>query len=183
MKKKCTLKQDAYVNIGRLILKTDSLTESLWMSGKLTGAGDDYLKIQLQKVTDKKEFATGQFETNTTSYGVKKMKDKTTPIEMEDVIPFDEIDFIEFTNPGRNTVSGIGEGILMTSLVALLIGPLVSIDYGAGEFNADRYKVYTLSVTGAMLVGFSLEMFSGRVKRQIRADWPEKDAKPWSVKK
>lgn len=180
-KNTCIIKENATVNIGRLLLKTDSLTETQWMSGKLTGAGDDFLKIQIDKLSNKKTYASGQFETNTTSFGTNDDKSKSP--NLEDNIPFSEVDIIEYSNPAREAVAGVGETILMASLVALFLCPLASINYETGNFNAETYKTCALSVSGALLVGFSLEMFSGRIKRQIHPEWPGKDAKLWSLEK
>ncbi len=90
---------------------------------------------------------------------------------------------MDVRKPGAETAEAFG-GILTTlgALGALVVAPLVSIDYANGTFNGDNYfrwAAYSLGMSG---VGVGILLGSKKRNYDIARPGDSKDRKRWAIK-
>ena len=70
---------------------------------------------------------------------------------------------------------------IIGSISALLVAPLVSIDYKNGDFDKDRYFLWAGSSLAATGLGVGILIGSGKKKYQIKAPGQTTSSKQWTI--
>lgn len=109
------------------------------------------------------EFLNGTETNLRNDYNVKDTsKFKFTEMRNIDLSKISSISFSSKPNLGHKLVSVGSAFVFVSGITALVIAPLISINYKNGDFNTNRYYSVLTGCAGGLAIGIPIMAFSGR---------------------
>lgn len=172
--KKIKLRPGMYVNIGMLLLDSDTLLESKYYDGSFHGGTHDSIQINLTKVKIYKNFTNGikqqttipanfYFKTHNLDSGLFK-------------IALSDINYLYYRDVKTRIIAGNSSLILG---FALMIPMIVNYDYHTHTIRNENTKYLYY---GGLMCLLSYDFFNLTYKSkefQFKTSWPIKSAKVW----
>lgn len=99
-------------------------------------------------------------------------------------ININNIEYVTYTSPARETLNSIGLIITGYSVITtLLVAPLVSINYREGGFNSDRYFIWAGAGLAGLTIGIPLLSLADEKSYKIANSANTSDKNYWYLKK
>lgn len=176
------LKPEMELTVRSKLAENDSLSLSKWYTGKFVSGTKDSIIIKITRYNEYLNYKDGTVKQTT----ITSTNDFNTIKSDKELIsiPLSEIHYLKYQPKNTTKMAEMAELPIFISLFAIIISPLVCIDYKTGEFNADLYQYLGVGSAAALTASFGMEIIINRGKTyQFKADWPNKKQKVWSFKK
>jgi hypothetical protein len=160
-----TIRNGAYIRIDIRSYTADSLRKVDIFEGQFLNRYSDSLLIDLETKTTNTYLDDKFIKQEILSRGIGPDK---VPYKQES-IALGDINWIIYQSKPAIVSRKIGTALFFTSfLTATLIAPLVSINYGEGTFNLERYRA--IAVAGSIGVGVSIPilLLSGKKNATLK---------------
>jgi hypothetical protein len=175
------IKPEMELTVRSRLTENDSLSISKWYIGKFVSGSSDSIILKIIRYSEYIDYKDGTVK-KTIITNQNKFKNTTEKDLVS--IPLSEIHYLKYQPKNTTKISEMAELPIFISLFAVIISPLVCINYKTGEFNADLYQYLGVGSAAALTASFGMEIIINRGKNyQFKADWPNKKQKVWSFKK
>jgi hypothetical protein len=175
------IKPDMELTFRSKLTENDSLSLSKRCIGKFVSGSSDSITLKVIRYSEYLDYKDGTVK-QTIITNQNKFKNTTDKNLVS--IPLSEIHYLKYQAKNTTKISEMAELPIFISLFAVIISPLVCINYKTGEFNSELYQYVGVGSAAALTASFGMEIIINRGKTyQFKTDWPNKKKKVWSFKK
>jgi hypothetical protein len=170
-----TLKEGGFVTLTSEVTGSGISEGIKTLEGQLAAPVDPLIKILPEMEVRELYFDNGLFKETTTDYSELNGR-KPMSVEVAGLTQ------VAYRGPGSEKWVGIGSLLTMFGgLGALVVAPLVSIDYRNGDFNKDRYYEWAGVSLAATGVGVAMLLTSSKKKYDLQQKDQAADKKRWKI--
>ena len=168
-----TLKQGGYATLSIPVSGPDISCGYRKLQGKLLDGGKGLLRLEPQEEIRTVTFSSGLQKEDKSSYeGISNLPAMS--------VAKVDIDYISYRS--KNAEAYHNSGLVITTLgalTALVVAPLVSLNYSEGAFNSDRYFRWAGISLGATGVGVAMTLGTKKRGFQLQRPGMEAGRKVW----
>ncbi|MBE0639569.1 MAG: hypothetical protein IH598_13715 [Bacteroidales bacterium] len=174
------LKSGISMEIGRLLIDSDTLKENKYLYGNFKGVIGDTLQMNLRKIRIHSVYTNGtRIESSIPAKSfIVPAPDSTYKMN----VSLNDIDILLYRNTLFAWIYDTDDFVLYGSLFLLFASPFICYDYKNQTFNAENYQKWALGSTIGIFTGLTMMFLESGSKRKVQfhSSWPNTKAKVWS---